>query len=106
MPAHFHPMPIDEADQQRVHGTVPKEVYRMFKSRFPHHGAIQFAIRLVMESLPRMIELDEVYRNVFIEQMQQMYEDDRASQEGKMRLPIDPRQLSMLDVPAPETLNG
>lgn len=104
MPFDFPPMPPDEGDQQRVHGTVPRPAYKYFKTMFPQHGAIQFAIRLVMEALPRMIEMNTVYRDMFIEQMEKMYAADRAEFEKRARPPVDPRQIPMFDVPEPKEL--
>lgn len=105
MPSDFLPMPDDPADQQRVHGTVPKEVYRLFKQAFPQHGAIQFAIRLVMECLPRMANLDEAYKIAFMQKMAEMYEEDRKAAEIQRRAAMaDPRQINFLDLPNTNSL--
>ncbi len=93
----FQPMPVDENDQQRVHGTVPKEVYRRFRNQFPQHGSIQWAIRLAMEILPKLPDKDEAYKRIFQNEMEQMYADDKLLRETENRLPMpDPRQLDLL----------
>jgi len=96
----FMPMPEETEAQSRVHATIPTELYRRFRAKFPHQGAIQYAIRLMFEALPEITDRDEAYRAIFIEEMMAMYANDRANWETKNRLPIvNSKHTLPLDVP-------
>ncbi len=90
-------MSADTDDQQRVHATVPVPVYRKFRAAIPDRGAIQWAMRLVMEVLPEMIDRDEAFKRVFHAEMRRMFEEDRLAQESTSTERFDPRQLGLLD---------
>ena len=102
----FHPMPEDVEGQERVHATIPKEIKRRFTSTFPHNGMIQYAIRLIIEVLPEMARRDEVYKEIAIKHMQDMFAADRAKWEADKRPRITPVDVrSPLDAPAATLLD-
>lgn len=93
----LQPMSADEQNQQRVHATVPLAVYRRFRAAFPDRGAIQWAMRMTMEALPEMLDRDEAYKRVFMEQMRTMFEADRVAQSAERTETFDLRQLDLLE---------
>jgi len=102
----FHPMPEDADAQSRVHATIPKEIYNRFRTKFPHNGMIQYAIRLIIEMLPEMADRDEAYKEIAIVHMQSMFAADRAKWEADKRpriTPVDAR--SPLDAPESSSLD-
>lgn len=96
----FHPMPEDVDAQSRVHATIPKEVYNRFRHKFPHNGMIQYAIRLIFETLPEMVDRDEMFREIVIAHMQSMFAADREKWEADKRPRITPVDVrSPIDMP-------
>jgi hypothetical protein len=95
-------MSDDPAQQERVHAMVPKQVKENFARAFPYQGAYQYAIRLILEVMPAMIDRDAAYREILLEEMRKMYADDVASREQRARPLVDMRQL---DIPFAAPLN-
>lgn len=99
----FQPMPENPLHQEKVHAIVPRQVKERFMAALPWQGAQQYAIRLVFEVLPEMVSRDDLFATFFMEEMKQMYSEDRARWEAKQRPVVDRRQM---DIPFPEELEG